>query len=75
MYQQPQFQPPLFDQNYLMQLFRGYIIYSNFRIELVNQNSFSLRADRDGSGVINANELQGLLSHGSWNQFNLQTVK
>ncbi|XP_015792150.1 programmed cell death protein 6 [Tetranychus urticae] len=33
------------------------------------------RVDRDGSGAINANELQSALSNGTWSAFNGETVR
>lgn len=36
---------------------------------------FFLRVDRDGSGTINAAELQSALSNGTWSPFNPETVR
>lgn len=33
------------------------------------------RVDRDGSGAINAAELQAALSNGTWSPFNPETVR
>ncbi len=56
-----------FSRDQLQQIFRQYV--DKFLIKP------SLRIDKDGSGMLSAEEIQRALSNGTWTPFNIMTVQ